>query len=102
MSKRTSLIFKPGQGVRKIRPNSNKSALVTLKPRANATKTTPSKGNELAKKVKEEVNKMVDEAKKNNQNDQKATKETKEAKETANESAKGKRIQPKEEAKVIT
>lgn len=106
MIKRTSLIFKPGQGVRKIRPNSNKSALVALKPKANATKTTPAKGNEPANKVKEEVNKMADEAKKNNQNvqvnDQKAATETKEGRETANESANGKSVQLKEEEKVIT
>lgn len=114
-------IFKPGQGVRKVRPN-NRSGVITLKPRPNAAKKTPDKANELAKKVKEEVTKMLGEAKEGAKKDdkqgqvtdQKVTKETPKAKETASEPATSKvtvseqpkvkkvvNAQPKEEEKVI-
>ena len=105
-------IFKPGQGVRKVRPN-NKRALVTIKPR-NKSKKTLEKTSELANKLKEEANKMLEQAKadaRTNQqgevNDQKVAQGTSKAKEIKPKGAvsekpgvnKVEKVQPKQEEK---
>ena len=55
-------IFKPGQGVRKVRPN-NRAGLVTVKPKNNAAKNPTNKANELDNKVDEKVRKTTVQAK---------------------------------------